>query len=210
MSYVNRFINIPFGRTFQDPSITGVLTYENTDSFDIPKEVKMLQSSSSANNSTFDILADGSLVKVFGKEVYYREDSSDIIAQYRPKNTEEFLSFSYNERGFDPDSPPLYPLKELGLKNSDSDFGTDPEFGIDQEWLLNQRQGDDYSQITERNQGYPESNDPGSLYQWINKKPDYSYNQLPDPNPYPITGQDEEFLKLLEYSNDQLESSLIN
>ncbi|CAH6419357.1 Hypothetical protein HVR_LOCUS562 [uncultured virus] len=204
MSYSTGFIATPFGRTFQDPSIIGVPTYAHTNSQ--PNIMPVLFSSQNRPNSKFEISPQGVLLRstsTSSKEgsslQSIKVDPSGIIIQTRPRTYDELFSYSYDERGSDPSVEPVSSLPELRT----TDVDPDPDFGISQEWLLNQRQGDTYDQIPERNEGYPEENDPAFLYQWTNEAPTYEYNQLPNLKVTPITGLDEEYLRLLEYADEQ-------
>ena len=196
MSYFNRFVATPSGRTFQDLSITKVPTYTRI----IPNIHANIHS---PYTSKYKISHQGVIIKTENSESSSIDDNSvlplivesGVIIQSRPSSYYQMASYLYDEASDEP--VPQLP----SLRSTDPD--PDPEFGISQEWLLNQRQGDEYDQIPERKDDYSEAEDPAIFYLWTNRTPIYNYNQLPNLKPTPITGLDDEFKRMQEYALNQ-------
>lgn len=89
------------------------------------------------------------------------------------------------------------------LVAEDDNRDADPEFGIEQEWILFQRQGDDYDRIAER-----VTDQERTVKEQYNVPSNSSLNQgitwgpLPYPN-FVVPSGDDEYKQLLEYQKTQ-------
>lgn len=181
-SYVDNFIALPVGRTFEDERITKVPPVEQnlTPSLESP---------------------------IYNPEIVDEEIdipiliSGDIIIQTRPSTYNQFVALFDDDRGENPDYEPNI-LPEF--EHFDDYNLLDHEWGPVETYLLSYRQGDELYWLPERNDGYPEQNDPIIFYQWTNREPGYSYKLLPPRiKPFSIPNLDEEYYKLQEYDEEQ-------
>jgi len=135
--------------------------------------------------------------------IIYQENGDEIILQNRPKSYEEYLLNSHDERSILPKWAKPVIIKDNNDEDEEVTITSHRSLSQAQEWLLNQRQGDDVESIPERN---VDIDSPSRKDQLSSSLAEEAYNELPDLTRSNKTDNDgSDYFEHIDYSKSQLE-----
>ena len=129
--------------------------------------------------------------------IVYQINGDDVILQTRPKSYEDYLINSHDERNIIPKWAKPVIIKDNNVNDEGITITSSRKLSQAQEWLLNQRQGDDVESIPERNV---------DIDQLSSSLAEDSYNELSDLTRSNKTDTDGiDYFEYIDYRKSQLD-----